>query len=191
MTDQQLSPTTLARASDDDLVAALRAGSPHALPAIHDRYHAALLAFTRRILGGAHHDAEEVVQDVFVKALKSLRVGDRDIALRPWLYAIARNRALDELRRPQHTVPYSGDEVGLPALGADPVSAINRRERVDSMVGHLNDLPTRQRRALVMLALEDRSHTQIGRVLRVSPGASKALVTRARATLGRSRGLAG
>jgi RNA polymerase sigma-70 factor, ECF subfamily len=185
MTDQH-TPTSLRRACDDELVAALRAGSPDALPAIHDRYHDALLAFTRRIMGGAHHDAEEVVQDVFVKALRSLSADERDIALRPWLYAIARNRSLDQMRRPQHTVPFTGEELGLAALGADPVSQINRRERMDSLVGHLNDLPTGQRRALVMHELEDRSHTQIGRALNVTVGASKALVYRARGALART-----
>jgi RNA polymerase sigma-70 factor (ECF subfamily) len=179
----QHTPATLRRASDDELVTALRAGSPHALDIIHERYHDALLAFTRRILGGAHHDAEEVVQDVFVKALRSLTADDREIALRPWLYAIARNRSLDVMRRPQHTVALTADELALPAFGSDPVSLINRRERMDSLVGHINDLPTRQRRALVMLELEDRSHSQIGRVLEVTAGASKALVCRARGAL--------
>jgi RNA polymerase sigma-70 factor (ECF subfamily) len=187
MIEQRHNPTTRRTATDDELIVALRSGSPDAFGAMHDRYHDALLAFTRRLMGGAHHDAEEVVQDVFVKALKALTDESRDIALRPWLYAIARNRALDELRRPKHTVPFTADELGLPDLNADPVSLINRSERLHSMVGHLNDLPTRQRRALVMHELEDNSHTQIGRRLNVSVAASKALVCRARGALGRDR----
>ncbi len=186
MSEHRHSPEMLRQATDEELVAALRAGSLDAFGVIHDRYHGSLLAFARKMVDGAHHDAEEVVQDVFVKALKALRSDDREIALRPWLYAITRNRALDQLRRPQHTVPFTGDEMRIAAFGADPVSLINRSERVDSLVGHLNDLPTRQRQALVMLELEDRSHSQIGRVLKVSAGASKALVCRARGALGRT-----
>jgi RNA polymerase sigma-70 factor, ECF subfamily len=185
MTDQH-TPTTLRRASDDELVAALRAESPHAFAELHRRYHDALLAFARKMLGGAHHDAEEVVQDVFVKALRSLHSSDREIALRPWLYAITRNRALDTIRRPQVDSPFTADELAIPAMGSDPVSAINRSERMHSLVGHINDLPSRQRRALVMFELEDRSHSQIARALRVSTGASKALVCRARGALGQA-----
>jgi RNA polymerase sigma-70 factor (ECF subfamily) len=183
MTDQH-TKDSLRRASDDELVVALRAGSPFALSEIHHRYHDALLAYARKILGGAHHDAEEIVQDVYIKAYRALRADpEREIALRPWLYAIARNRALDQMRRPQHSVPLGDDALGLVAFGSDPVSLINRRERMDSLVGHINDLPTRQRKALVMFELEDHSHSSIGRALNVTTGASKALVCRARGAL--------
>ena len=135
------------------------------------------------MLGGRHHDAEEVVQDAFLRALGALSETERDMALRPWLYAITRNRALDELRRPQRTVPFAHEDHGLPEPGASPVSILARREAVAGLVADLEDLPTRQRRALVMHELEDRSHSQIGRVLNVSRGASKALVHRARGSL--------
>jgi RNA polymerase sigma-70 factor, ECF subfamily len=173
--------------TDDELVRALRAGDPGAFDAIHDRYRAPLLAFARQMLGGRHHDAEEVVQDAFVRALGALRQTEREMALRPWLYAITRNRALDELRRPQRAVAIAGEELLLPDPGGSPVSIVARREAVAQLVSDLEDLPTRQRRALVMHELEDRSHSQIGRVLNVSRGASKALVHRARGSLNARR----
>jgi RNA polymerase sigma-70 factor (ECF subfamily) len=139
------------------------------------------------MLGGRHHDAEEVVQDAFVRALGALRQTDREMALRPWLYAITRNRALDELRRPQRTVPLASGNLGVPDPGGSPGSIVARREAVAALVADLGDLPTRQRRALVMHELEDHSHSQIGRVLNVSRGASKALVHRARGSLNARR----
>jgi RNA polymerase sigma-70 factor (ECF subfamily) len=174
--------------TDDDLVRALRAGEPGAFDAIHHRYQAPLLAFARQLLGGRHHDAEEVVQDAFVRALKALRETHREMALRPWLYAITRNRALDELRRPQRSVAFAHEGLGVPDPAAGPVTIVSRREAVAALVADLEDLPTRQRRALVMHELEDRSHSQIGRVLKVSRGASKALVHRARGSLHARRG---
>lgn len=187
MTDQHTA-ASVRRASDDELVAALRGGSPFALNEIHRRYHDPLLAYARKIMGGAggaYHNAEEVVQDVYIKAHRALSADDREIALRPWLYAITRNRALDQLRRPQRDVPITDQELGIAAHGYDPVSLINRRERVDSLVGHINDLPTRQRKALVMFEVEGHSHSTIGRALKVTAGASKALVCRARGTVAR------
>jgi RNA polymerase sigma-70 factor (ECF subfamily) len=169
--------------TDDDLVRALRTGTPGAFDAIHHRYHAPLLAFARQLLGGRHHDAEEVVQDAFVRALGALRETDREMALRPWLYAITRNRALDELRRPQRTIALAAEDLALPDPGGSPGSVIARRAAVAALVADLEALPTRQRRAIVMHELEDRSHSQIGRVLNISRGASKALVHRARGSL--------
>jgi RNA polymerase sigma-70 factor (ECF subfamily) len=167
-------------ASDEALVAAIRSGSDAAFTAIVQRYEAQLIAYARQVLGGRHHDAEECVQDAFVRALRSMRAGDAEIALRPWLHAIVRNRCLDQLRKPDRTTDLDPHEGVLADLGPGPVSTIARRQRLDEVVGGVEALPERQRRALIMHELEDRSHSHIGRVLGVSAGASKALVCRAR-----------
>jgi RNA polymerase sigma-70 factor (ECF subfamily) len=167
-------------ASDDALVAAVRSGSDAAFSAIVRRYEAPLTAYARQVLGGHHHDAEECVQDAFVRALRSLRGGDAEITLRPWVHAIVRNRCLDELRKPNRTTDLDPHEAFLPDHAPGPVSTIARRVELAQVVGGLESLPENQRRALVMHELEDRSHSQIGRVLGVSAGASKALVFRAR-----------
>jgi RNA polymerase sigma-70 factor (ECF subfamily) len=167
-------------ASDEALVAAVRAGSDAAFAAIVTRYEAQLVGYARQVLSGRHHDAEEVVQDAFVRALRALRNGDADIALRPWLHTIVRNRCLDQLRRPDRTTDLDPHEAVLPDPGPGPVSTIARRESFEAVVDGLGTLPERQRRALVMHELEDRSHSQIGRALGVTTGASKALVCRAR-----------
>jgi len=98
-----LHPTAYRVASDEQLVDLVRAGDDRAFDAIHERYVERLTAFARQLLGGAHHDAEEVVQDAFVRALGALRADERDMALRAWLFTIVRNRALDALRRPART----------------------------------------------------------------------------------------
>jgi RNA polymerase sigma-70 factor (ECF subfamily) len=167
-------------ATDEALVAATRAGNDAAFTAIVQRYEPQLIAFARQVLGGHHHDAEECVQDAFVRALSSLRRNDAEIALRPWLHAIVRNRCLDQLRKPNRTTDLDPHEAVLADHGPGPVSMIASRQRLDAVVGGLEALPERQRRALVMHELEDRSHSHIGRALGVSAGASKALVHRAR-----------
>ena len=167
-------------ASDEALVAAARAGSDAAFTAIVQRYEQPLIAYARQVLGGRHHDAEECVQDAFVRALGSMRRTDSEIALRPWLHAIVRNRCLDQLRKPNRTTDLDPHEAVLADHGPGPVSMINNRQRLDDVVHGLEALPERQRRALVMHELEDRSHSHIGRALGVSAGASKALVCRAR-----------
>ena len=167
-------------APDDALVAAVRAGSDAAFDAIVRRYEQQLVGYARQILGGRHHDAEECVQDAFVRALRAMRAGDNELALRPWLHAIVRNRCLDQLRRPDRTTDLDPHEAVLRDPGPGPVSTIARRVELARVVDGLEALPERQRRALVMHELEDRSHSQIGRLLGVSSGASKALVHRAR-----------
>jgi RNA polymerase sigma-70 factor (ECF subfamily) len=176
-----LHPTALPTRSDEELVALVRAGHPHAFDAIVERYQARLLGFARQLLGGAHHDAEEVVQDAFVRALAGIRAGDNEILLKPWLHTIVRNRALDVLRRPVRTTDLEPHAPMLAARGGDPYAALATSEELRAVVGGLRALPERQRTALVMHELGGASHEAIGRRLGVSAGGSKALVHRARA----------
>ena len=183
-----LTPTVLlSRRSDEDLVAAVRAGSPHAAEALVARYEAQLTGYARSLLGGAHHDAEEAVQDALVRALDALRRDPgRVIVLKPWLYAIARNACLDRLRRggrDRACVELTRLEGVLGDAGGDPHAAYVRREEVAATVTALRALPDRQREALVGHELEGRSHQELADRLDVSVGATKALVCRARASL--------
>ena len=186
MTTLLLHPTAYRTASDEQLVALVRAGDARAFDAIHERYEARLQAYARQLLGGAHHDAEEVVQDAFVRALRALRSDDREMALKAWLYTIVRNRALDVLRRPVRTTDLELHAPVLRDACADPHDQVMRADDLRHLVGELKRLPERQRVALVAHELGGASHESIARRLNVSVGGSKALVCRARAGLGRA-----
>ena len=111
-------PTPLLRLrSDEQLLALFRAGREDAFRALHDRYHERLLAYVRHMLRGSS-EAEDVVQDVFMRAYGALRSGEREIAVRPWLYRVAHNRCIDYVRRAP-APPLQPDEL-IPG-GTDPV----------------------------------------------------------------------
>src|SRR3954452_17542454 len=83
--------------ADDRLVAGVRAGDESAVEAIYDSYHHGLVAFCRHMLG-SRDEAEDALQYSFADAYRALRAGGDDVALRPWLYTIARNRCLSTMR---------------------------------------------------------------------------------------------
>jgi len=113
--------------ADDELAARVRGGDEAAFSEIHHRFSVQMTVFARRILRDVTHDAEDVVQDAFIRAYIGLRASDGPIALRPWLYAIVRNRALDELRR--HRVDLVLYDAQLPATPAfDPQEQLARHE---------------------------------------------------------------
>lgn len=180
MTEILTHPTASRIRPDAELVAAVRAGSTPAFETVVDRYRAPLTTYARGLLGGAHHDAEEAVQDAFVRALGALRRDEREVTLKPWLYAITRNACLDRLRRPQRTVDLAPLSAVLHDRDGDPHTAAVRHEDLAGLLGDLRALPERQRAALVMHELEGRSHEELAGRLDVSVGASKALVCRAR-----------
>ena len=170
--------------SDDDLVARFRAGDEAAFTEIHRRFRAVLVAFARRMLAGSGHDADDVVQDAFIRAYRGLRVTDRPMALRPWLYMIVRNRALDELRTPRRTDSYD-DAIGLAAVpAADPAQRCADRDEIRRLVAEIGRLPERQRMALVLREFDGRTHAETARALRTTVPATKSLIIRARSNLG-------
>src|SRR4051795_8795221 len=179
MTKILLHPTAYRVASDEQLVDLVRSDDDRAFDALHERYEARLLGFARQLLAGAHHDAEEVVQDAFVRALHALRGDDRAMALKAWLYTIVRNRALDVLRRPVRTTDIEPHAAVLRDVSDDPHERFARAEELDALVAGLKRLPERQRTALVMHEMGGASHRAIARRLDVTTGGSKALVSRA------------
>ena len=190
MTKILLHPTAYRLTSDEQLVDLVRAGDDRAFAAIHDRYEARLVAYARQLLGGAHHDAEEVVQDAFVRALHALRADDREMALKAWLYTIVRNRTLDVLRRPVRTTDLELHAPMLHDASADPHERVTRADDLRNLVCELKRLPERQRTALVLHEMGGASHQAIAERLAVTTGGSKALVSRARAGLAAARAAA-
>ena len=169
--------------SDDELVARFRGGDDAPFGEIHRRYRSALLSFARRMLNGSGRDAEDVVQDAFIRAYRGLRVTDRPMALRPWLYMIVRNRALDELRSPQRAGTYD-DELTLDAVATpDAAHCAEQRDEMREIVAEIARLPERQRMALVLREFDGCSHVETARRLRTTVPATKSLIIRARSNL--------
>jgi len=167
--------------SDDQLVALFRMGYDDAFAAIHERYRARLFAYTRQMLGGARSDAEDVLQDVFLRAYGALREDDRPVTLRAWLYRVAHNRCIDHLRRPAPAPSEVLDVSRTPQL--DPPAETERREEMRRLVSDIRRLPEQQRSALLMCELDGLSYAELADALGVTVPAVKSLLVRARSSL--------
>jgi RNA polymerase sigma factor (sigma-70 family) len=173
-------PRLLFGESDERLVALARAGDDQAFAAIVERYRAPLLRYCHSFVSPAA--AEDALQQTFINAYAAL---SRDsarapVSLRPWLYRVAHNAALNLARDPHaglDPLPESLDGVERP----DEV--FQRRERLRRVVGAVCALPPRQRHVIVRHALEGDSHEQIASELGVSAGSVRQLAHRARRTI--------
>jgi DNA-directed RNA polymerase specialized sigma24 family protein len=87
----------LALAGDDRLVEQIRRGNERAFEVAFERHGGGILGFCRHMLGSLE-EAEDAVQHTFAAAFSDLQRGrERRIALKPWLYTIARNRCVSLL----------------------------------------------------------------------------------------------
>src|SRR4051794_5265459 len=102
---------------DRDLVARVRANDDRAFELLYQRYQPRIGAYVRGIVRD-HGRAEDITQEVFMSALRRMRQEpDRDIAFKPWIFEIAKNRCIDAFRRARHASEISFD--AQDAVGAD------------------------------------------------------------------------
>src|SRR3954447_20580071 len=168
--------------SDEQLVAAFRSGNDEAFRVLHDRYRQRLFAYVRQMLSVAsRQDAEDVLQDVFVRAYGALRNDNREMNVRAWLYRVAHNRCIDHLRRP---VPPAAElfEVSRKPLH-DPVDEAQRRDDLRQPGHGVGNLPEQQRSALLMREIDGMTYAELAAALDVTVPAVKSLLVRARVGL--------
>ena len=165
---------------DDARLAELAAtGDERAFEVIYDRHHLALLGFCRHMLG-SQEEGEDALQQTFLRAHRSLVTQGAPDELRPWLYAIARNRCLTMLAaRKAAAVPVEEIEPATDGLSAD----VESRAELRDLLGDIARLPDDQRSALVLAEVGDLSHAEIARVIEVPTAKVKALVHQARTRL--------
>jgi RNA polymerase sigma factor (sigma-70 family) len=167
--------------SDEHLVAQFRAGDEEAFRVIHDRYRARLTTYARRMLSGSETDAEDVLQDVFLRAYRALRADERPLSLRAWLYRVAHNRCIDTIRRP---TPDAADVFDASRTAThDPCTEMEQREDLRQLVTDLHHLPDQQRSALLMRELDGMSYHELADALGTTVSAVKSLLVRARVGL--------
>jgi RNA polymerase sigma factor (sigma-70 family) len=164
--------------SDQQLVALFREGNEEAFGVIHDRYRPRLLAYVRQMLPGRAADIEDALQDVFMRTYVGLRTSGRPLTLRPWLYRVAHNRCIDELRRPA-PVPElleAHDRVS----DCDPAVETEQRDSLRKLVIDIGRLPEQQRSALLMREMSGMAYADVASALDISVPAVKSLLVRAR-----------
>jgi RNA polymerase sigma factor (sigma-70 family) len=174
----KLSTCTLRHAGDDLLVTLTRGGSERAFAEIMRRYERQLHYYCLQMVGAPR--AEDAVQQAFMQAFVALRDGERrEIALRPWLYRIARNCAIDLLRK-QH----EHDELDPDFDGMSEASGVfEQKEELARVVAAIQALPDGQRRALTLRELEGRSYGEISAELGHTDSGVRQLIFRARTAL--------
>jgi RNA polymerase sigma factor (sigma-70 family) len=162
---------------DRRLVTLVREGYETAFEEIVRRYGKPLSRYAASIVGGR---SEDVTQDAFSKALLALRRDDAEIELRPWLFRIVRNAALNDLRDSPPSPEILAEAI---VGGSNPAEELERREELADLMKRLQALPEPQRAAIVMRELEGLGHEEIAAALGLTGGGARQAIYRARQAL--------
>lgn len=166
---------------------ALGRGDADAFDVLFDRWAPRLLRYLERMVSDTA-TAEELVQETFLRVYRARERYAAESRFSTWLYRIATNLALNELRRPRRKRQHaSTDDPEAPLELADlrpaPDVVAHARVAARELERELSKLPERQRMALWLGAVEGHSYAEVASMLETTEKSVKALVHRARATL--------
>jgi RNA polymerase sigma-70 factor (ECF subfamily) len=159
--------------TDEQLARRVQRGHTSDLALLVERHHSPLLGFLYRLTGGDRALAEDLTQETFLRALRSIRQYQTSRPFKPWLYAIAVNVARDHFKRAEtrHAVTLTDDELlALP----DPID-LDETIEFDGprLIAAMMALPVRQREAIILRYDQDLSLAEIAAVLSIPIGTVK------------------
>ena len=151
-------PDPGAKPNDSSLIAGIRAGAESAMAELYDRYSGIVYSVALRVLGDTGA-AEDVLQEVFMQLWRNPGLFDSSRGnLAPWLAVIARNRAIDALRRRR---PETDIEDVVVSVETDMAGEADRAVAMGKVRSVLSTMPAAQRSALEMAYFEGLTHSEI------------------------------
>jgi RNA polymerase sigma factor (sigma-70 family) len=174
--------------TDSQLIREIKEGNVECYAELIRRYEKKILAFVTHMLRQAHleHMAEDICQETFYKAYKSIHsFRDVEATFSTWLYTIARNSVLSELRKSRNSDVYLEDTVQIPVVSIErlPEQELLRNEREVLVRQAINSLPEKQRSALILREYEQMDYNEIASILDLTVSSVKSLLFRARQSI--------
>lgn len=173
----------LMTAQDSQLAHKARDGDQQAFAELVRLHQDGVFRFVLRMTG-SRDEAMDLTQDTFIKAWQALPRWQPQAQFRTWLFQIARNGALDLLRRREtlQFIPIDDDAV-FAAPQPTPEEQFDQRQRLGLLDAALRRLPPEHREVLLLREIEQLSYADIAAVLQVNEGTVKSRIARARAAL--------
>ena len=168
--------------SDEDLLAAYARGEAEAARALTQRFGPLVFGHAARMLGGDRAEAEDVAQEALLRLWRAAPGWEPGKAkVSTWLYRVTANLCIDRLRRARSTPLEAAPEPEDPAPGA--VAGLQQKARADALQAALDDLPERQKQAVILRHIEGLGNEEIAVVMDIGARAVESLTARGKRRL--------
>ena len=161
---------------EQELIAELQRGSDSALAAVYQEFNQGVFAYCMKILADRQL-AEDAVQETFLKVRQHAQSIQRIESFRSWVFRIARNEALMQLRQRRSNGQIEDESVWSEETPHEQFVALERSEIVNRL---LNSLKHEYREVLVLLVYENMSYAEIASVTGATESSVKSRIFRAR-----------
>jgi len=154
-----------------------------------ERYEEKLLRYIVRLSGLSKEDAEDILQDVFIKAYQNLNDFDTGLKFSSWIYRITHNEAITHLRklksRPKVIIDQGANDLALNALRADLdiEKNIDKKYLLENITGTIDRLDEKYKNVLVLKYIEDKNYQEMSDILKRPMGTVATLLKRAKEKL--------
>ena len=174
----------MSQATDAPLIEQTRQGDRDAFGELIARYQVQVYHFSRRLLASAE-GAQDITQDVFIKALLALDTWRPDAPFPAWLLRIARNACLDVLRNQQRysITSFESQAEQLIAHSPSPEQDAIQAQRLRQLEEALCQLSVEHREILILRDIEGFSYQEIAELLDINTGTVRSRLSRGRAAL--------
>jgi RNA polymerase sigma-70 factor (ECF subfamily) len=165
--------------TDSTLMERVRAGDLEQLSELFERHHRRLYQFFLK-LARDRSAAEDLVQEVFVRVLKYRHTWRNEAEFVPWMFALARNAAVDQFR--SRARDSKRDAAAVPDTTPQPALVVDRleeRERASQLRAALELLAPDKREVLLLARFGELKHDRIAAMLGITPGAVRVRLHRA------------
>lgn len=141
------------------------------------------LYFHARYIVKDHQEAYDVVQEVFIKAMREQRLFNADFKIKAWLFRVTTNLCFNQVRNRKRRGAILDTMMKPEALGADQIETVFAGERREEVLGALDTLSEDHKEILLLRYYDDLSYAEISDVLQVKLGTVMSRLSRARMRL--------
>lgn len=168
--------------NDRHLIEEFQGGDEFAFVSLYNRYKGPIFAFCYKMLDDREL-ARDVMQETFLRVYENRDRLSNTVAFKSWLFTIARNQCLNQLRKDRWQVPLE-NERDVVGRGDTPISQLEKSERVALVTRHINELKADYREVIVLREYQNLSYEEIAAITRSTISAVKSRLFKARRKLG-------
>lgn len=172
--------------SDNELILIIREKDPERYGEIVERYQGKLFAYLYRLVG-SREEAEDLLQDVFIKAYKNINSYDTQRKFSSWIYRIAHNEAVNHIKRkslkrfiPWENILATKDQLEMSSSEEAADARWIRKETKKEVDEVINRLPFKYKQVLVLRYYSDKSYEEISEILGKPVNTVGTLINRAK-----------